>query len=230
MADTVTSPRGAEISERSAELVLPGGGLVGAPLQREFGVSESEVTPPVSTKTARNRATATKGDARDQRSAALADNLQSNGAATNATAKTTTKVATGLAASLTGAEEPPAASTSASEPKPTSASQAPRGTALPGDRGPRKQAAQPQRPSFWRRIALGRRNAPEPPPPPAETQAPAPDSEPAVRPTLAERAKNAVSPVPPRVAVDTSGVSVVLHSPLLLIHRRWQFWGLLGLG
>jgi len=192
--------------------------LVGAPLQREFGVSESEVTPPVSTKTARNRATATKGDARDQRSAALADNLQSNGAATNATAKTTTKVATGLAASLTGAEEPPAASTSstsASEPKPTSASQAPRGTALPGDRGPRKQAAQPQRPSFWRRIALGRRNAPEPPPPPAETQAPAPDSEPAVRPTLAERAKNAVSPVPPRVAVDTSAIENRIVEPML---------------
>jgi hypothetical protein len=34
-----------------------------------------------------------------------------------------------------------------------------RGVALPGDRGPRTQASQTQRPSFWRRIALGGRKA-----------------------------------------------------------------------
>ncbi len=33
----------------------------------------------------------------------------------------------------------------------------PRGVALPGDRGPRNQGPEAQRPSFWRRIALGRR-------------------------------------------------------------------------
>lgn len=174
MADTVTSPRGAEIWGRSAELVLPEGEPIGAPLQREFGVSESEATSPISTATARNRATAT--------------------------------------------EEPSQVATSAtngSEPKPTSASQAPRGTALPGDRGPAKQAAQPRRPSFWRRIALGRRNAPEPPPPPAEPQASGPDSEPTVRPTLAERAKHAVAPSPPRVAVDTSAIENRIVEPML---------------
>ncbi|GEM_PF-2178733 len=221
MADTVTSPRGAEISERSAELVLPEGEPVGAPLQREFGVSESEATPPISTTTARDRATASEGDAREHRSAALAGNLTSSGVATNATAKTSTPGASGLASSLTGADEPaatstePISATNASAPKPTSASAAPRGTALPGDRGPRNQAAQPQRPSFWRRIALGRRNAPEPPPPPAETRAPAPEPETAARPTLAERAKNAVAPAPPRVAVDTSAIENRIVEPML---------------
>lgn len=34
-----------------------------------------------------------------------------------------------------------------------------RGIALPGDRGPRTRPAQAQRPSFWRRIALGGRKA-----------------------------------------------------------------------
>ncbi len=38
-----------------------------------------------------------------------------------------------------------------------------RGVALPGDRGPRSAGAPAQRPSFWRRIALGaRRASPEP--------------------------------------------------------------------
>jgi hypothetical protein len=36
-----------------------------------------------------------------------------------------------------------------------------RGVALPGDRGPRAQPSQAQRPSFWRRIALGGRKADE---------------------------------------------------------------------
>jgi len=36
-----------------------------------------------------------------------------------------------------------------------------RGAALPGDRGPRNQATQTQRPSFWRRIAMGGRRASE---------------------------------------------------------------------
>ena len=46
MADGVTSPRGAEISERSVELVLPDDDAGATPLRkrREFGVSESEGT------------------------------------------------------------------------------------------------------------------------------------------------------------------------------------------
>lgn len=55
----------------------------------------------------------------------------------------------------------------------TGAQQGPggRGAALPGDRGPRLQESA-QRPSFWRRIALGRRSAePDPSPPRAERQA-----------------------------------------------------------
>jgi hypothetical protein len=36
-----------------------------------------------------------------------------------------------------------------------------RGVALPGDRGPRVQAPRNQRPSFWRRIALGARREPD---------------------------------------------------------------------
>jgi hypothetical protein len=50
-----------------------------------------------------------------------------------------------------------------------------RGHPLPGDRGPREKAAEPaarQRPSFWRRIALGRRGAQRTatPPPAAHTE------------------------------------------------------------
>ena len=47
-----------------------------------------------------------------------------------------------------------------------------RGAALPGDRGPRSQATQTQRPSFWRRIAMGGRRSNEAQVVPA-TQAPA---------------------------------------------------------
>lgn len=37
-----------------------------------------------------------------------------------------------------------------------------RGVALPGDRGPRTQPSENQRPSFWRRIAIGTRRTSEP--------------------------------------------------------------------
>ena len=91
--------RGAEISERSAELILPGNQLGDAqapqdepsyanPSQRENGVNEPQ-TP--------------------------------------------------------RASQPPKTGT------------ADRGIALPGDRGPRAGRTQEQRPSFWRRIAIGRK-------------------------------------------------------------------------
>ncbi|MFK7896180.1 MAG: hypothetical protein AB8G23_10110 [Myxococcota bacterium] len=50
-----------------------------------------------------------------------------------------------------------------------------RGRALPGDRGPREKVAEPsapQRPSFWRRIALGRRGSQRATPPAAESNTP----------------------------------------------------------
>ena len=211
MADTVTSPRGAEISERSTELVLPDEETVAAPLRREFGVSESEATTQVlrdrgdgaQAPSESSRAARAK-NAEKARSAALAGGLTSNGTS-SPPPQTGTPKTTGLANSLT---TPPG--TSETAPPET------RGVALPGDRGPRNQAAQTQRPSFWRRIALGRRNTPETPvaPPEAQTQPPAPASTPAVQksPTLAERAMNAVAPAP---TVDTKAIENVIVEPML---------------
>lgn len=45
--------------------------------------------------------------------------------------------------------------------RPQSTQETQRGVALPGDRGPRAQTTQTQRPSFWRRIALGGRKTDE---------------------------------------------------------------------
>ena len=101
----VSSPRGAEISERSHELVLPDTDKIESrsPLRgRKIGVSEPHgVTHPV------------------EKKAASASDSESR------------------------------------QPDPAEAQL--RGAALPGDRGPRIQQRETQRPSFWRRIALGRR-------------------------------------------------------------------------
>ena len=91
----------------------------------------------------------------------------------------------------------------------------PRGVALPGDRGPRSQAAQAQRPSFWRRLALGRRfhtpdTATQVAPPDAQTRPPVPASP--ERPTLTQRAKSAVAPTP---AIDTKSIETVIVEPML---------------
>lgn len=118
----VSSPHGAEISERSNELVLPGHGNREhvAPMRgREIGVSEPRTT--------------------SQPAAQSSRSSDADGASTS------------------GAR-----------------SESPRGLGLPGDRGPRNQEAESQRPSFWRRIALGRRSTAEPAtptPPPAASSA-----------------------------------------------------------
>jgi hypothetical protein len=110
----VSSPRGAEISERSHELVLPdeGGTETRSPLRgRIIGVSERHgTTQPVET------STATRPNSHEQNP--------------NPSEQTRSRK-----------EEAEL-----------------RGAALPGDRGPRDQPRPAQRPSFWRRIALGRRN------------------------------------------------------------------------
>lgn len=113
MAESAYSgTRGAEISERSTELVLPGTSVpeTREPVrERETGVSEPE---------------ATIRRERDGRQTVTRD-----------------------ASMATAGKETP------DTPTPPEA----RGIALPGDRGPEGQGAPKQRPSFWRRIALGRR-------------------------------------------------------------------------
>ena len=97
MADTVTSPRGAEISERSSEFVLPDDKRVAAPLRREFGVSESEGT---TTRIVGDRNDGAR-DGSASGGAALAGGLTSNGVTgtrSNAPARKTS--ATGRANSL----------------------------------------------------------------------------------------------------------------------------------
>jgi hypothetical protein len=157
----VSSPQGAEISERSSELVLPdpGDGEQRAPLRgREIGVSESGITSQPTSQTSRDEAGAAKDPAGSRTSAA------SSSAST-----TPTKSATPTKSTTPTKSATPTKSTT--PPQPTTASaQSPRGLGLPGDRGPRNQEAEGQRPSFWRRIALGRRGADsraaaEPPPP-----------------------------------------------------------------
>jgi hypothetical protein len=113
MAESAYSgTRGAEISERSTELVLPGtpSPETHEPVrERKTGVSKPEVT----------------------------SRRDSDGRQT---------VARDAAVATAGRTTPET---------PTPPEQ--RGIALPGDRGRENQGAPKQRPSFWRRIALGRR-------------------------------------------------------------------------
>lgn len=111
---SIFGTRGAEISERSTELVLPGTPSPenrGPLRERKIGVSEPE---------------ATHGYEDNGQRAAVSDH----------TTKTTP--ASGAAPEATKPAEQ-------------------RGIALPGDRGRESREALKQRPSFWRRIALGRR-------------------------------------------------------------------------
>lgn len=111
--------RGAEISERSTELVLPGTSLSEPrePVrERKTGVSKPEAT-------SRRESDSRRSEARDA-IAAMADRTPETKPVT--TVRTTTLPER-------------------------------RGIALPGDRGRDSQSAPKQRPSFWRRIALGRR-------------------------------------------------------------------------
>lgn len=115
--------RGAEISERSSELVLPTS-AAGETRNRvrggETSVSESRLSSEPSG--------AQSAIAQDRSARTMSD--------------------------VTGSSRMPAPENPAT-PEPTRAAE--RGRPLPGDRGPRTQAVQAQRPSFWRRIALGRR-------------------------------------------------------------------------
>jgi hypothetical protein len=116
--------RGAEISERSAELVLPGTTSPAAResvRERKTGVSKPEPT--------RHR----ESDGR--RSAASNATVTAVGRTPNRTTDTAPETTI-----------PPVQ----------------RGIALPGDRGRKAQGDPQQRPSFWRRIALGRRGTKTP--------------------------------------------------------------------
>ena len=164
----VSSPHGAEISERSSELVLPGLGENDSQYpvrEREIGVSEP--------RTATQTATTPPGAGSDSAKPASRSSEQ------------------GLA------NEEAAGS---------------RGTALPGDRGPRNHEPPAQRPSFWRRIALGRRHAESNSPP---------------QPASRERNPSALSPRKAQVAVhhesglttndarDSRAVEMRIVEPLL---------------
>ena len=215
MAETmVSSPRRAEISERSSELMLPGESQsawkainlrANGRTEREFDVSESEIT-----------ATGLSG----------ADAPQANYATAGA------RSLDAPVSPLTSPSDLPSASSSSGAPAPASTSPpsnetaSARGRALPGDRGPRNPATPRQRPSFWRRIALGRRsNDVAPAQPDARTLASSgkPDVaaiETAAAPSLATRARNAVAPVikstpAAPVQADTSAIENRIVEPLL---------------
>jgi len=129
----VSSPRGAEISERSSELVLPSPGKVEkrGPLYghgQELGMSEHRVTT--------------------EHVSSAADPLRKKESAVGPAAAGQTTPVAPQPKSHSGPDD--------NDPSPNSSSRS-LGAALPGDRGPRSQPVQPRRPSFWRRIALGRR-------------------------------------------------------------------------
>ena len=206
MAETmVSSLRSAEISERSSHLMLPG---------------ESQAVW---------KAIAIRANGKSEREF---DVIESEITATN----------------LSGAHAPEAnyaeagsrslnapVSPSSGEPAPANASvpsketaSAPR-RAFPGDRGNRNLATSPPRPSFWRRIALGRRNkdvAPAQPDPRTLAARGKPDvaaTETPAAPSFATRARNAVAPVSKSTPAapsapaqaDTSAIENRIVEPLL---------------
>ena len=206
MAETmVSSPRSAEISERSSELMLPGESQAvwkaiairaNGKSEREFDVSESEIT-----------ATNLSGAHAPEANYAEAGSRSLN-----------------APVSPSSGEPAPA---NASVPSKETAS-APR-RAFPGDRGNRNLATSPPRPSFWRRIALGRRNkdvAPAQPDPRTLAARGKPDvaaTETPAAPSFATRARNAVAPVSKSTPAapsapaqaDTSAIENRIVEPLL---------------
>ncbi len=206
MAETmVSSPRSAEISERSSELMLPGESQAvwkaiairaNGKSEREFDVSESEIT-----------ATNLSGAHAPEANYAEAGSRSLN-----------------APVSPSSGEPAPA---NASVPSKETAS-APR-RAFPGDRGTRNLATSPPRPSFWRRIALGRRSkdvAPAQPDPRTLAARGKPEvaaAETPAAPSFATRARNAVAPVskstPAAPAApaqaDTSAIENRIVEPLL---------------
>ncbi len=186
-------PRGAEISERSSELVLPADRddvlRAGAPAgpgrsartRPTSGQSDRADSPLADSRACREQETeASMDDAsrlvgsqpglaeRESRPGDLADRRDGDSSRdTSATASTDGGAARSegsLSALMLGLRrgrgEGPGDTPAAQD---ATAREA-RGTALPGDRGPRRQISRrSQRPSFWRRIALGRRASSEPP-------------------------------------------------------------------
>lgn len=137
-----SSIHGAEISERSAELVLPSSP---AASPRAESVDPSDVAREAaggSWRTAPLVASAGPSDA--VAIGAVDPGLDGARSASAAQADPSS----GLL--------PSPSDSAATSPADTSWS-APRGQPLPGDRGPRESEGGSQRPSFWRRIALGRR-------------------------------------------------------------------------
>jgi hypothetical protein len=139
----VSNPHGAEISERSRELVLPDQG-------------EDEQVGPLRVRGPRRgketSVSETRGTAHPETSAQPRTGARSAAAETAKSLTPASDSAPGSAAT----PETAGATGSDSDVEERSGS---RGFALPGDRGPRQHEGEGQRPSFWRRIALGRRTA-----------------------------------------------------------------------
>ena len=203
MAGTAYSnPTGAEISERSSELVLPDA----SPLPN--GKSASALSPQSSARSPARSATheALAGQGKPRPALVSVQEPREFGVSDS---DMTTHPAT-----------EPEAGTDASA---LSRGADSRGIALPGDRGPRKQASDGQRPSFWRRIAMGRRTA-DPKPQPHLAQPPGgPGAEQA---GLATQAADAVAPTPqsthaatrvaaPNNPADTMAIETRIVEPLL---------------
>lgn len=194
MAGTAYSnPRGAEISDRSNELVLPDA----SPLPNGKSL-------PAKRMLSRKR-TATQEASADQAKPrpALASVQEPRELGVSDSEKTTHP-----------ATDPQAGTGESNDSRKTGLL----GIALPGDRGPRNQAAEGQRPSFWRRIAMGRRTAK--PRPPSTLPPGGPEAEPA---GLAARVANAVAPAAratraaavPNKAPDTTAIEKRIVEPML---------------
>lgn len=132
MADLAFSvPRSAEISERSSELVLP-----------EETVSTASPTVPGQVHPRSLRAVSSRTSEREVGVNEAGPTQQPGPPSSQPGSRPESRSEDRAeAANVSGDATPPNE----------------RGIALPGDRKPRKQPARAQRPSFWRRIALGRR-------------------------------------------------------------------------
>jgi hypothetical protein len=158
-----SSIRGAEISERSSELVLPSSALSAAQTDAPKSEEPSDRLAAAGWRTASISEPASAFTSpRPDRDSSTAGSLASTPTAPNALPATAISDPTiamgGETVSQLPTESPITASPSES---PASLGGEPEveisGRALPGDRGPRDPGSGSQRPSFWRRIALGRR-------------------------------------------------------------------------
>ena len=153
---TVRSASGTEISERSSELVLPDAPGVRA---REIvwrringwrASNVDRVSPPSDSTTKRPVMAAKRRETRENAEQAARPRGIAVSQPEGPTASQPTPEATRATYAGAPSDRPPTPSLE-------------RGRALPGDRGPRSPAPaagadEAQRPSFWRRIALGRRS------------------------------------------------------------------------